>query len=96
MKKAKFLRDAKLDPARFYRNPSDILRDRRLTDEDRKQIIAAWERNEQSRESDGAAGAVPEQLEKLRQLREQLERNFTIPESAQSSGDDVSQPAPGP
>jgi hypothetical protein len=66
MKKAKFLQDAKLDPARFYRNSSDILRDRRLTDEDRKQIIAAWERNEQSRESDGSAGAVQEQLEKLR------------------------------
>jgi hypothetical protein len=90
MKKAKFLQDAKLDPARFYRNPSDILRDRRLTDDDRKQIIAAWERTAQSPENDGVAGAAQEQpLEKMRQLREQLERNFTIPESAQLNGDDA-------
>jgi hypothetical protein len=95
MKKAKFLQDAKLDPARFYRNPSDILRDRRLTDEDRKQIIAAWERTAQSRESHGATGAVQEQLEKLRQLREQLEGNFTIRENAQLSGDEATQPVPG-
>jgi hypothetical protein len=78
MKKAKFLQDAKLDPARFYRNPSDVMRDRRLTDEDRREIIAAWERNAQNQENDGLAGAVQEQLEKLRQVRQQLERSFTL------------------
>src|SRR5205085_5603762 len=45
MKKAKFLQDAKIEPARFYRNPLDIMRDRRLTDEDRLQIVAAWEQD---------------------------------------------------
>jgi len=71
MKKAKFLQDAKLDPARFYRNPSDVMRDRRLTDQDRREIIAAWERN--AHEQDGL-----EQVEMLRQLREQLERSFDL------------------
>lgn len=94
MKKAKFVQDAKLDPARFYRNPSDILRDRRLTDEDRRQIIVAWERNAQNRDPDGFAEAAQEQLEKLRQLREQLERNFILPEKSQLGGDDA--PASGP
>jgi hypothetical protein len=83
MKKAKFRQDVKLDPARFYRNPADIMRDRRLTDEDRKQILAAWERNASSLESDDSAITAQEQLQRLRELREQLERD-TISESAQA------------
>jgi hypothetical protein len=73
MKKAKFLQDAKLDPARFYRRPSDVLRDRRLTDQDRREIIAAWERHAQASPEDDA-----EQLERLRQLREQLNGGFQV------------------
>lgn len=75
MKKAKFLQDAKLDPARFYRNPSDIMRDRRLSDEDRMQIVAAWERNTLAQQDDGFGPAAPEHLERLRQVREELERD---------------------
>lgn len=75
MKKAKFLQDAKLDPARFYRNPADVMRDRRLTDADRRDIIAAWERN--AHEQDGL-----EQLERLRAVREQLERDFHTPDNS--------------
>jgi hypothetical protein len=75
MKKAKFLQDAKLDPARFYRNPSDIMRDRRLSDEDRRQIVAAWERNTLAQQDDGFGAAAPEHLERLRQVREELERS---------------------
>ena len=59
MKKAKFLQEVKLDPARFYRNPTDIMRDRRLTDEDRMQILAAWERNTVVRQEDGFTAAAP-------------------------------------
>ena len=75
MKKAKFLEDAKLDPARFYRNPSDIMRDRRLTHEDRMQIVAAWERNSLAQQDDSFGGVAPEHLQRLRQLREELERS---------------------
>jgi len=95
MKKAKFLQDAKLDPARFYRNPADIMRDRRLTDDDRRQIIAAWERNTSSLESDDSAIAVQEQLQRLRELREQLEQGGPIGDTPQAP-DAAATRAPGP
>jgi hypothetical protein len=79
MKKAKFLQDAKLDPARFYRNPADVMRDRRLTDEDRRQIIAAWERNAQ--DQGRSVADVEEQLSRLRELREQLGPTFPLSET---------------
>lgn len=87
MKKAKFLQDAKLDPARFYRNPADVMRDRRLTDEDRRQIIDAWERNTKSRDQGGSAGAAEEQLSRLRELRERLESHFPMAETTPDQGD---------
>jgi hypothetical protein len=81
MKKAKFLQDAKLDPARFYRNPADVMRDRRLTDEDRRQIIAAWERNAKTQDQGGSVAGVEEQLSRLRELREQLGPAFPLSDS---------------
>jgi hypothetical protein len=89
MKKAKFLQDAKLDPARYYRNPADVLRDRRLTDEDRRQIIAAWERNARSHDQSGSAPGTEEQLSRLRELRERLEPAFPLvetPEQGDATG----------
>ena len=94
MKKAKFLQDAKLDPARFYRNPSDVMRDRRLTNEDRRQIIVAWEHNAECADAPGNfAAAASVQLEKLRELRRQLEHDVVMPMRRRSamkrpSGDD--------
>ncbi len=44
MKREKFLEDAKAEPSRIYRTPNDVLRDRRLTDDHRREILAAWER----------------------------------------------------
>ena len=76
MKKAKFLQVAKLFPSRFYRNPSDVMRDRRLTHEDRLQILAAWERDTRERhESENVPAGEPEQLLQLRRVREELERS---------------------
>lgn len=72
MKKAKFVQDAKQDPARFYRYPTDIVRDRRLTDADRREIIDAWER--EAEQQAGDAAATDERLEQLRRAREMLER----------------------
>lgn len=69
MKREKFLQDAKADPSRFYRNPSDIMRDRRLSPADRLEILAAWER---------AAWNDSELMrQELRRLREQLEGAMT-------------------
>jgi hypothetical protein len=53
VKREKFLEDAKADPARIYRTPNDVLRDRRLTDGDRREILAAWEKRIAIAEGDG-------------------------------------------
>jgi hypothetical protein len=40
--KKKLLSDILQNPARIYRLPGDVLRDRRLTDADRLEILRAW------------------------------------------------------
>lgn len=42
MTKKKLLEDIRQNPARIYRTPSDVLRDRRFGDEDRLEILSAW------------------------------------------------------
>lgn len=42
MTKARLLEDIRQNPARIYRTPSDVLRDRRFGDEDRLEILRAW------------------------------------------------------
>src|SRR5882672_12305766 len=78
MKKAKFVQDAKLDPSRYYRNPADVIRDRRLTNEDRLEILTAWERETQrqletNRTPDGMAA---EKLQQLQRVRAELEQGL--------------------
>jgi hypothetical protein len=61
MKKAQFVQDAKLYPSRYYRNPSDVVRDRRLTNADRLEILAAWERNARGQQDrEDSAGVEPD------------------------------------
>lgn len=82
MKKAKFIQDAKLYPSRYYRNPLDVVRDRRLTNADRLEVLAAWERDareRQDREELLESGSDP--LRQLRLAREELQRSE---EAAQS------------
>jgi hypothetical protein len=42
MAKKKLLEDIKLNPARFYRLPGDVMRDRRFADAERLEILMAW------------------------------------------------------
>ena len=56
MKNSKLVEEAKLNPGRIYHRPHDVLRDRRLDDAARLQILRAWERS--LREQDEAAGGV--------------------------------------
>jgi hypothetical protein len=65
MKKTKFIEDAKLYPSRYYRNPTDVVRDRRLTNADRLEILAAWEREARGLDA----------LVQLRLVREELQRS---------------------
>jgi len=76
MKKAKFVQDAKLDPSRYYRNPSDVVRDRRLTHQDRLEILTVWEREARERQQNTEfSESESEELQQLRRVREELERN---------------------
>jgi len=73
-KRTRFVQDAKLDPSRYYRNPFDIIRDRRLSNRERLEIIVAWELGTSERISalDAPAG-TEDTLEQLRKLRAELE-----------------------
>jgi hypothetical protein len=42
MAKKKLLEDIKVRPARFYRLPGDVMRDRRFTDGERLEILHGW------------------------------------------------------
>jgi hypothetical protein len=73
MKKTKFIQDAKLYPSRYYRNPSDVVRDRRLTNADRLDILAAWERDAGERQNHEES-SQPDLLQ-LRRILEELRRS---------------------
>jgi hypothetical protein len=75
MKRQRFAQDAKLDPGRYYRNPSDIIRDRRLNTKERLDIVVAWERDTEERiASLGTANGAEEKLDELKRLRVELEQ----------------------
>lgn len=42
MAKKKLLEDIKVRPARFYRVPTDVARDRRFAQDERLEILEAW------------------------------------------------------
>ncbi|MEP6829225.1 MAG: hypothetical protein ABI963_02715 [Rhizomicrobium sp.] len=42
MAKKKLLEDIKAHPGRFYRQPGDVVRDRRFDDSERLEILRAW------------------------------------------------------
>ena len=75
MKRARFVQDAKLDPDRYYRNPYDVIRDRRLNNKERLDILMAWELAiERGLASFNGEVGVDERLDQLRRLRAELEQ----------------------
>ena len=44
MAKKQLVEDIKAEPTRFFRAPSDVLRDRRFSDGERFEILSAWEK----------------------------------------------------
>lgn len=52
MAKKKLLEDIKACPSRFYRQPGDVIRDRRFDDGERMEILKAW-----AGEADGVRAA---------------------------------------
>ena len=58
MTKKKLFEDIKINPARFYRTPGDVLRDRRFADDERLEILRAWQRETDGPEIDGMVAAL--------------------------------------
>ena len=84
MAKKKFLEDVKLNPAKFYRLPSDVNRDRRLSDEERLEILSAWEHEARtlSITSDTApTGNEPDKLDQIVQARLEVQKRMPKPDS---------------
>ncbi len=84
MKKVKFVQDAKLDPGRYYRNPADVIRDRRLSNEDRLEILSAWESEtrKQAEATESSDESIKDKLQQLQNLREEIAQGL---ESADES-----------
>ncbi len=53
MTKKKLIEDIVQDPLRYHRAPLDIIRDRRLSDDERLQILDAWERAIRAQDGEG-------------------------------------------
>ncbi len=66
MAKKKLIEDIKINPARFYRMPADVNRDRRFTDEERLEILEAWERDLRAKAETGSE----DEYSPLRQVTE--------------------------
>ncbi|HET7083920.1 MAG TPA: hypothetical protein VFI23_04060 [Rhizomicrobium sp.] len=59
MTKKKLFDDIRRHPARIYRTPNDVLRDRRFTDSERLEILRAWRDGQEAPEDiDGVIAAL--------------------------------------
>src|SRR5690348_6657196 len=70
MTKKKLIDEIKLNPSRYYRVPSDVKRDRRFTDAERLEILAAWERDARAVSSENHDDGEPTVISELRQVLE--------------------------
>lgn len=67
MTRKKLLQDILQNPARIYRLPADVLRDRRINEEDRLQILRAWrEQGAEARVEEDIAALIAELEERIR------------------------------
>jgi hypothetical protein len=81
MTKKKLIDDIVQDPTRFHRAPFDVVRDRRFNDDERLQILGAWER--EIREQDGEH--VPQRLQLVTNARLEVEKRVH-PRATQATG----------
>lgn len=82
MAKKKLIDEIRADPARYYRMPADVIRDRRFSDEERMEILSAWERD--ARAQLGTAGDEPNALKQVLEALGEVEKK--IPGGKQSDG----------
>jgi len=75
MPKKKLIDDIMQDPTRFHRAPFDVIRDRRFSDDERLEILGAWER--EIREQDGTGES--ERLQLVTDARHEVEKRRPVP-----------------
>lgn len=91
MKWEKFIEEAKGDPARYYRQPSDVVRDRRLSNEERLAILDAWERDARAltvASDENMSGGEPNQLSQVIKARMEVEQAMGQASPQRGKGDD--------
>jgi hypothetical protein len=71
MKNSKLVEEAKLTPGRIYQRPHHVLRDRRLDDAGRLEVLTAWERA--LRHAATPNGAMANELLELENARREVE-----------------------
>jgi hypothetical protein len=76
MTKRKLIEEIKLNPQRYYRAPNDVNRDRRFSDEERLQILGAWERDMRSSDSGHDDGDM--RLQQLADARAEVEKRMPL------------------
>ena len=77
MKNSKLVQEAKLAPGRIYQRPHDVLRDRRLDDAGRLEVLTAWERALLS--AANHKGAMANELLELEKARREVEERSAPP-----------------
>ncbi len=86
MAKDKLIQDIMLNPARFYRAPSDVGRDRRFSDLERLQILDAWERDARAlsvAEDEGMSGGEQARLREVAEARAEIAKR--VPASSHTT-----------
>jgi hypothetical protein len=79
MKNSKLVEEAKLSPGRIYHRPHDVLRDRRLDDAGRLEVLTAWERVLCTGADRSGAAAI--ELLELEKARREVEERSAAPHS---------------
>jgi enamine deaminase RidA (YjgF/YER057c/UK114 family) len=81
MKNSKLVEEAKQNPTRIYHRPHDVLRDRRLDDAARLEILDAW--SDRLRSSEPAPNGVAAELEQLQAARIEVEQRLPGQQAAE-------------
>jgi hypothetical protein len=76
MKNSKLVEEAKLNPGRIYHRPHDVLRDRRLDDAARLEILRAWEEDIRTDEPAGQNGDAIVRFEDVEIVLREIEQRL--------------------
>jgi hypothetical protein len=82
MKNSKLVEEAKLNPSRIYQWPHDILRDRRLDDVSRLEILHAWGARLRAPGSPEGSGRAPE-IESIEAAVLEVEQRLPVGRAAE-------------